>query len=109
VPTIRVFEALACGIPLICAPWSDSESLFGEGDYLAAADGREMTGLIRRDLEQPAAARARALRGRSTILRRHTCAHRADELMALCRRLGLDEEPAPGDGPRALKQKEEVA
>ena len=28
IPTIRVFEALACGIPLISAPWSDTEHLF---------------------------------------------------------------------------------
>ena len=25
IPTIRVFEALACGIPLVCAPWHDDE------------------------------------------------------------------------------------
>src|SRR5262249_10062022 len=31
IPTIRVFEALACGIPLVCAPWSDSEGLFRPG------------------------------------------------------------------------------
>ena len=28
IPTIRVFEALACGIPLVCAPWRDTERLF---------------------------------------------------------------------------------
>ena len=28
IPTIRPFEALACGIPLISAPWHDSEKLF---------------------------------------------------------------------------------
>jgi spore maturation protein CgeB len=28
IPTIRVFEALACGIPLVSAPWDDSEGLF---------------------------------------------------------------------------------
>ena len=28
IPTIRVFEALACGIPLVSAPWDDSEDLF---------------------------------------------------------------------------------
>ena len=39
IPTIRVFEALACGIPLVCAPWRDSENLFRPGeDYLVAAD-----------------------------------------------------------------------
>src|SRR4051794_39644729 len=43
IPTIRIFEALACGIPLISAPWSDSEGLFQPGkDFLTAADGDEM-------------------------------------------------------------------
>ncbi len=31
IPTIRVFEALACGIPLISAPWEDRENLFTPG------------------------------------------------------------------------------
>ena len=35
IPTIRVFEALACGIPLVSAPWLDSESLFAPGDYVS--------------------------------------------------------------------------
>ncbi|HYP15298.1 MAG TPA: glycosyltransferase, partial [Bryobacteraceae bacterium] len=43
IPTIRVFEALACGIPLISAPWQDSESLFEPGrDFLTARNGEEM-------------------------------------------------------------------
>ncbi len=43
IPTIRVFEALACGIPLVSAPWEDSEGLFTPGeDYLVANDGAEM-------------------------------------------------------------------
>ena len=37
IPTIRVFEALACGIPLVSAPWDDTEGLFRPGtDYLVA-------------------------------------------------------------------------
>lgn len=44
IPTIRVFEALACGIPLVSAPWSDSESLFRVGeDFLMVKNGEEMT------------------------------------------------------------------
>ena len=48
IPTIRVFEALACGIPLVSAPWDDAEQLFRPGeDYLVAADGAEMTAHLR--------------------------------------------------------------
>ncbi|MBA3913923.1 MAG: glycosyltransferase, partial [Acidobacteriales bacterium] len=43
VPTIRVFEALACGTPLVCSPWSDAEGLFRPGeDYVVVEDGSRM-------------------------------------------------------------------
>ena len=82
IPTIRVFEALASGIPLVCAPWRDSEGLFQPGeDYLVARDGTEMTKHIRTLLHEPDHARQLAEHGLATIRARHTCAHRVDELM----------------------------
>jgi spore maturation protein CgeB len=85
IPTIRVFEALACGIPLISAPWSDTEGLFREGDLAFVSNGEEMRRAIERVLQDPTAAQAQALRGRETVLARHTCAHRAAEFEELCR------------------------
>jgi spore maturation protein CgeB len=84
IPTIRVFEALACGIPLVSAPWNDAEGLFRPGqDYLVARDGREMTRHLL-DLKNDAALRETLVAsGREIILARHTCAHRVDELMAI--------------------------
>jgi spore maturation protein CgeB len=88
IPTIRVFEALACGIPLISAPWSDSEGLFAPGeDYLVAHSGEQMTKLIRAVTEDRELAAALSARGLATIQRRHTCAHRVDELLAIQREL----------------------
>jgi spore maturation protein CgeB len=85
IPTIRVFEALACGIPLICASWSDSEALFRPGrDYLVARNGGEMTEMIRAVLADPGLASSLAASGLETIRARHTCAHRAAELLAIC-------------------------
>jgi spore maturation protein CgeB len=82
IPTIRVFEALACGIPLISAPWSDSEALFTPGeDYLVARDGEEMKRLLRSVREDGELASALARHGRDTILARHTCTHRVDQLL----------------------------
>jgi spore maturation protein CgeB len=84
IPTIRVFEALACGIPLICSPWEDAEHLFSPGeDYLVARDRAEMQRHIAGLLGDPKSARAMARRGRQTILNRHTCVHRVDELLAI--------------------------
>jgi spore maturation protein CgeB len=41
--------------------------------------------------EEPALARALAEHGRRTVLARHTCAHRVDQLLGICRELGLQE------------------
>ena len=87
IPTIRVFEALACGIPLISAPWEDRESLFREGDYLAVRDGGEMRRAVECLLDDPAAAAAQSARGLETVLARHTCGHRAVELAGILEEL----------------------
>lgn len=84
IPTIRVFEALACGIPLISAPWTDIEQLFREGDFLFVKNTAEMRRATKLLLEDKAAADAQALRGLETILSRHTCRHRAEELTCIC-------------------------
>jgi spore maturation protein CgeB len=84
IPTIRVFEALACGIPLITAPWRDSEGLFQAGrDYLVARNGEEMRHSMRALMADPDLRAGLAAHGRETILARHTCGHRADELLAI--------------------------
>jgi spore maturation protein CgeB len=91
IPTIRPFEALACGIPLVSAPWCDSERLFAPGrDFLVARSGAEMKRHLRALLEEPEMARELAAHGRRTVLARHTCGHRVDELLAICGELGLD-------------------
>ena len=84
IPTIRPFEALACGIPLICSPWHDTEHLFTPGkDFLIAHNGEEMTQLINKVLSEPAFAEELAINGLATIRQQHTCAHRVDELLGI--------------------------
>jgi spore maturation protein CgeB len=91
IPTIRVFEALACGIPLICAPWLDSEGLFRPGtDYLVARSGDEMTRLMRAVIGDADLRRALAHAGRERIEARHTCAHRVDALFSILATCGTD-------------------
>jgi spore maturation protein CgeB len=82
IPTIRVFEALACGIPLICAPWDDSEGLFRSGqDFLTAHDTEEMKFCIRAVLHDPDLLSSLVRSGLETIRSRHTCRHRVQELL----------------------------
>lgn len=93
IPTIRVFEALACGIPLLSAPWDDSEHLFRPGeDYLIARSGEEMTEALKRVRDDAGLRQSLVERGLETIRARHTCAHRADELLAIVDRIAT---PAP--------------
>jgi spore maturation protein CgeB len=84
IPTIRVFEALACGIPLICAPWTDTERLFRPGqDYLLAGNPAEMERHLAAVASDPALRQALTEHGLATIRARHTCHHRVDELLTI--------------------------
>jgi spore maturation protein CgeB len=87
IPTIRVFEALACGIPLISAPWEDVERLFRTEDYLVATDGPAMRRMMRDLLCDRHLAARLAKNGMQTVRSRHTCRHRAEELLAICAEL----------------------
>lgn len=85
IPTIRVFEALACGIPLICSPWEDAEGLFNPGeDFLIARNGNEMTECIKRLLADNDFAAYLSQNGLKAVLNRHTCGHRVRELLSIC-------------------------
>jgi spore maturation protein CgeB len=87
IPTIRPFEALACGIPLVSAPWQDCERLFRAGrDFIYANNGREMTARLESVLRHPAFGRQMAADGLETIRSRHTCGHRVNELLAIAQR-----------------------
>jgi spore maturation protein CgeB len=88
IPTIRVFEALACGISLVSAPWDDCEHLFRLGeDFLMVRNGAAMARALR-DLKNDPQLRSRLSRnGLKTIAERHTCAHRVDELLSILERM----------------------
>jgi spore maturation protein CgeB len=103
IPTIRPFEALACGIPLICSPWKDSEKLFRPGtDYLQATTGSEMVDQLRAILSNPALAQSLREHGLETIRKRHTCAHRVDELFNIVSEITRSADPLPIDNEGSL-------
>lgn len=88
IPTIRMFEAFACGVPLICSPWRDTEMLFTPGDdYLCVPDGHAMKAEVGRLLHDDLAGQQLASQALSTIQRRHTCQHRAIQFLDICEEL----------------------
>ena len=98
IPTIRVFEALACGIPLVSAPWRDSEHLFRTGeDFLFAEDEAQMRAALMAVRDDADLRASLVARGLETIRSRHTCAHRVDELIDVLAM--LDALPARSPAP----------
>jgi spore maturation protein CgeB len=88
IPTIRVFEALACGLPLVSAPWDDAENLFRPGrDFLVTPTEEAMAAAMRAVANDEDMRRELAASGLETIRNRHTCAHRADALLAIAAQL----------------------
>lgn len=78
-PSVRLFEAAACGIPIISDYWEGLEEFFELGEeLLIARSGEEVVRFVR---EIPhAEARAIGEAARQRVLAHHTAAHRAAEL-----------------------------
>lgn len=91
-PSVRLFEAAACGTPLISDRWAGIETLFEPGREIVLADGpAEVLAALRGIGEDER--QAMAQRARRRILAGHTAAHRARELVAHA--MDLDLEAAP--------------
>ena len=90
IPTIRPFEALACGIPLISTPWKDSEYLFAEDNFLWATSGDEMTELMKGLKGNDGLRNQLKENGLRTIEQKHTCRHRVEQLMEICKELQVE-------------------
>ena len=78
-PSVRLFEAAACGTPIISDYWDGLDDFFEPGrDILIARSGRETAEYLH---DLPDAQRtAIGARARERVLARHTAAHRAAEL-----------------------------
>jgi len=80
-PSVRLFEAAACGVPIISDWWAGLDELFQPGaEILIAGSAAEMLGILRTlpDAER----RAIGERARTRVLAAHTGDHRAAELEA---------------------------
>jgi spore maturation protein CgeB len=80
-PSVRLFEAAACGTPLISDEWDGLGELFTPGEEILIARTTEDVLEILRDMPE-SDARAIGARARERVLAAHTAAHRAAELEA---------------------------
>jgi spore maturation protein CgeB len=83
-PSVRLFEAAACGVPIVSDEWPGLETFFRPGEEILVADGpRAVRAYL---VDMPEAERsAIGARGRAVVMARHTAAHRAAELEAYLR------------------------
>lgn len=78
-PSVRLFEAAACGTPIISDVWDGIETIFRpEREILLARSAREMHHWLKSFGQDEA--RALGARARERALREHTSAHRAEQL-----------------------------
>jgi len=84
----RLFDALACGTPVISDDLVELDGLFA-GAVLEYHDAGELRALVDAALADPIAARDRAARGRELVREHHTFDHRAREFLAALRRHDL--------------------
>ncbi|MES2645829.1 MAG: glycosyltransferase [Bacteroidota bacterium] len=90
IPTIRPFEAMACGIALLSSPWNDTEHLFTAGkDFLFAGNKEQMIRRMQQLMQDDQLVDDLTQHALTTIHERHTCAHRVDELYTICETLGV--------------------
>jgi spore maturation protein CgeB len=97
-PSIRLFEAGACGTPIISDAWPGLEEFFEPGRELFVASNAEDVLRLLRDVSEDER-RAVGQRGRERVLREHTAAHRAEALERHIHELGasaaLGRRPSP--------------
>jgi spore maturation protein CgeB len=82
-PSVRLFEAAACGVPVVSDWWPGLETFFRPGSEILVEDTPEQLDLDPDELRQI------GLRARDRVLAEHTAAHRVDELERLALEIGV--------------------
>lgn len=78
-PSVRLFEAAACGVPVLSDPWVGLDEFFVPGEEILVAESTdEAADLLRRTEDDELAAIGR--RARSRVLAEHTAERRAEQL-----------------------------
>jgi spore maturation protein CgeB len=81
-PSVRLFEAAACGVPIVSDVWPGIESFFVPGEEILLAESSEDVARHLAELGESERA-AIGTRARERVLREHTAKRRAEQLEAL--------------------------
>jgi spore maturation protein CgeB len=79
-PSVRLFEAAACGVPVISDRWPGIDEFFEPGSEILLARSAQDVLRILREMSEPDR-RLLGIRARDRVLRAHTAAHRARSLV----------------------------
>jgi spore maturation protein CgeB len=78
-PSVRLFEAAACGVPILSDWWTGLDAFFTPGEEILVAETTDDAACIVRDTDDATLARV-ADRARARVLREHTAERRAEQL-----------------------------
>ena len=78
-PSVRLFEAAACGTPIVSDRWAGLDTLLTPGTEIVLADDADAVVALLSDTAEDER-RAMAARARARVLAEHTAAHRAQTL-----------------------------
>jgi spore maturation protein CgeB len=78
-PSVRLFEAAACAVPVISDVWKGLDEFFEPGTEILLASSTDEC-VEHLDALSPAESRAIGERARARVLAQHTADHRAAEL-----------------------------
>ncbi|MBA3232055.1 MAG: glycosyltransferase [Acidobacteria bacterium] len=93
-PSVRLFEAAACGVPIISDAWIGLDRFFTPAVEILIANGPRQTLRYLRDIPE-ADRREIGRRGRARVMGAHTAEHRAIELETCVREAGYPQaDPA---------------
>jgi spore maturation protein CgeB len=95
-PSVRLFEAEACGTAIVSDSWPGLETLFEPGEEILISHSADETLACLRDLEEDHR-RAIADRARRRVLSCHTARHRALEFEEHVARLGVHAATCAGN------------
>ncbi len=100
-PSVRLFEASACGTAILSDSWPGIEHFLSPGEeILIPIDAAESASILR-DLTEEERTRI-GQRARERILAEHSADHRARELEDIVDRCGHDQSKSPATGPGTM-------